>query len=74
MVYMKRSRPFASIKSFPGDNIYLHAKVTANGFVVMADIAVTDEQRAKGLDIKNSFIENKRILFVFDKSVCGVGK
>ena len=55
------------IKSFPGDNIYLHAKVTVNGFEVMADIAVTDEQRAKGLDIKNNLTENQGMLFVFEQ-------
>ena len=51
-------------KSFPGDNIYLHAKVTVNGFEVMADVAVTDEQQAKGLDIKNNLTENQGMLFV----------
>jgi uncharacterized membrane protein (UPF0127 family)/Tfp pilus assembly protein PilF len=55
------------IRSFPGDNIYLHAKVTVNGFDVMADVAVTDEQRAKGLDIKNNLTENQGMLFVFEQ-------
>jgi uncharacterized membrane protein (UPF0127 family) len=43
-------------------------------FGVMADIAVTDEQRAKGLDIKIGFIENQGLLFVFEKFVCRVGE
>ena len=55
------------IKSFPGDNIYLHAKVVANGFDVMADVAVTDEQHTKGLDIKNNLTENQGMLFVFEQ-------
>jgi uncharacterized membrane protein (UPF0127 family) len=55
------------IKSFPGDNIYLHAKVTVNGFDVMADVAVTDEQHTKGLDIKNNLTENQGMLFVFEQ-------
>jgi hypothetical protein len=37
------------IKSFPGDNIYLHAKVVVNGFDVMTDIALTGEQKTKRL-------------------------
>jgi uncharacterized membrane protein (UPF0127 family) len=55
------------INSFPGDNIYLHAKVTVNGFEVMADVAVTDEQHTKGLDIKNNLTENQGMLFVFEQ-------
>jgi uncharacterized membrane protein (UPF0127 family) len=53
------------IKSFPGDNIYLHAKVVVNGFDVMADIALTSEQQTKGLDVKNNLTENQGMLFVF---------
>jgi uncharacterized protein len=55
------------IKSFPGDNIYLHAKVVVNGFDVMADIALTGEQRTKGLDVKNNLTENQGMLFVFQQ-------
>ena len=54
-------------KSFPGDNIYLHAKVTVNGFEVRADIALTGEQQAKGLDIKNNLTENQGMFFVFQQ-------
>jgi hypothetical protein len=53
--YIDKALLHEVIKSFPGDNIYLHAKVTVDGFEVMADVAVTAEQRAKGLDIKNIF-------------------
>jgi uncharacterized membrane protein (UPF0127 family) len=54
-------------KSFPGDNIYLHAKVTVNGFEVRADIALTGEQQGKGLDIKNNLTENQGMFFVFQQ-------
>jgi uncharacterized membrane protein (UPF0127 family) len=54
-------------KSFPGDNIYLHTKVTVNGFEVTADVAVTNEQHTKGLDIKNNLTENQGMLFVFQQ-------
>lgn len=52
---------------FPGDNIYLHAKVTVNGFEVMTDVAVTNEQQTKGLDIKNNLTEDQGMLFVFQQ-------
>ena len=55
------------IKSFPGDNIYLHAKVVVNGFDVIADIALTGEQKTKGLDVKNNLAENQGMLFVFQQ-------
>ena len=55
------------IKSFPGGNIYLHAKVVVNGFDVMADIALTSEQQTKGLDVKNNLTENQGMLFVFQQ-------
>ena len=54
-------------KSFPGDNVYLHAKATINGFPVMADVAYTDEQKTKGLDVKNNLTENQGMLFVFQQ-------
>jgi len=55
------------IKSFPGDNIYLRAKVVVNGFHVIADIALTGEQKTKGLDVKNNLTENQGMLFVFQQ-------
>jgi uncharacterized membrane protein (UPF0127 family)/Tfp pilus assembly protein PilF len=55
------------IKSFPGDNIYLHTKVVVNGFDVMADIALTGKQQTKGLDVKNNLTENQGMLFVFQQ-------
>ena len=53
--------------SFPGDNVYLHAKVTINGFPLISDVAFTDEQKTKGLDIKNNLSENQGMLFVFQQ-------
>jgi len=54
-------------KSFPGDNVYLHAKATINGFDVISDVAFTDEQKTKGLDIKNNLTEDQGMLFVFQQ-------
>ena len=54
-------------QSFPGDNIYLHAKVVVNGFDVMTDITLTGEQQTKGLDVKNNLTENQGMLFVFQQ-------
>lgn len=55
-------------KSFPGDNVYLHAKATINGFDVTSDVAFTDEQKTKGLDIKNNLTEDQGMLFVFQQA------
>ena len=33
----------------------------------MADVAVTDEQQAKGLDVKKNLTENQGMLFVFQQ-------
>ncbi|MGB8934325.1 MAG: tetratricopeptide repeat protein [Candidatus Nitrosopolaris sp.] len=54
-------------ESFSGNNIYLHAKVAVNGFEVRSDIALTGQQQAKGLDIKNNLTENQGMLFVFQQ-------
>jgi uncharacterized membrane protein (UPF0127 family) len=37
-----------------------------NGLVLVADIAATDEQRTKGLSVKDRLGENEAMLFVFD--------
>lgn len=44
---------------------YHQAKVDVNGFEILADIAYTDEQQAKGLSIKDSLNENEGMLFIF---------
>jgi uncharacterized membrane protein (UPF0127 family) len=49
-----------------GSNSYQRVNVTVNGLVLLADISVTDEQRAKGLSVKDGLTENEAMLFVFD--------
>jgi uncharacterized protein len=49
-----------------GSNIYRQVNVTVNGQVLVADIAATDEQRTKGLSVKDRLAENEAMLFVFD--------
>lgn len=50
----------------PNDDRYLKAKVTVEGFVLNADIPVSNELMAKGLAVKNQLKENEAMLFVFD--------
>jgi uncharacterized membrane protein (UPF0127 family) len=45
---------------------YQHVNVTLNGMLLVADIAATDEQRTKGLSVKDRLDENEAMLFVFD--------
>ncbi|MFL6491060.1 MAG: DUF192 domain-containing protein [Nitrososphaera sp.] len=47
-------------------NGYSQANVTVNGVVLVADISASNEQRTKGLSIKDSLAENEAMLFVFD--------
>ncbi len=47
-------------------NGYRQVNVEVNGLVLIADIAATDEQKTKGLAVKNSLAENEAMLFVFD--------
>lgn len=49
-----------------GSNGYRQVNVMVNGLVLVADIAATDEQRTKGLSVKDSLAENEAMLFVFD--------
>ena len=49
-----------------GSNGYRQVKVTVNGLVLVADIAANDEQRTKGLSVKDRLAENEAMLFVFD--------
>ncbi len=50
-----------------GSNGYRQVNITVNGLVLVADIAATDEQRTKGLSVKDRLAENEAMLFVFDK-------
>jgi uncharacterized protein len=49
-----------------GSNGYRQVNVIVNGVVLVADIAATDEQRTKGLSVKDSLAENEAMLFVLD--------
>lgn len=49
-----------------GSDGYRQVNVIVNGLVLVADIAATDEQRTKGLSVKDSLAENEAMLFVFD--------
>ncbi|MEM3065103.1 MAG: DUF192 domain-containing protein [Candidatus Nitrosotenuis sp.] len=46
---------------------YHQAKVDVNGFEIMADIAFTEEQREKGLSIKDTLNEDEGMLFIFQQ-------
>jgi uncharacterized membrane protein (UPF0127 family) len=47
-------------------NGYRQVNVEVNGLVLIADIAATDEQKVKGLSVKDNLEENEAMLFVFD--------
>jgi uncharacterized protein len=49
-----------------GSDGYKHVNITVNGMLLVADIAATDEQRTKGLSVKDRLDENEAMLFVFD--------
>jgi uncharacterized protein len=47
----------------PADR-YLQAKVIVNNFELIADLAITNDQQIKGLDVKDQLRENEGMLFV----------
>jgi uncharacterized protein len=47
----------------PADR-YLQAKVIVNNFELIADLAITNDQQIKGLDVKEQLKENEGMLFV----------
>jgi uncharacterized protein len=47
-------------------NGYQQVNVTVNGVVLLADTAASNEQRTKGLSVKDGLAENEAMLFVFD--------
>jgi uncharacterized membrane protein (UPF0127 family) len=47
----------------PADR-YLQAKVIVNNFELIADLAITNDQQIKGLDVKDQLKENEGMLFV----------
>jgi uncharacterized protein len=50
--------------SIPSDR-YLKAAVSVNGFKLIADLALTQDQQIKGLAIRNHVNESEGMLFVF---------
>lgn len=49
----------------PVNSSYRQVNVTVNGIKLVADIAETNDQRAKGLSVKDTLNENEAMLFVF---------
>ena len=44
---------------------YRQVNLTVNGIELIADVAATNEQRTKGLSVKDALAENQAMLFVF---------
>lgn len=49
----------------PSNSNYQQVNVTINGVELVADVAETNEQRSKGLSVKDTLNENEAMLFVF---------
>jgi hypothetical protein len=47
---------------------YRQVNVTVNGVKLVADVAATNDQRTKGLSVKDTLNENEAMLFVFSKA------
>jgi uncharacterized membrane protein (UPF0127 family) len=47
---------------------YRQVNVTVNSIELVADVAASNEQRTKGLSIKDALAENEAMLFVFDSA------
>jgi uncharacterized membrane protein (UPF0127 family) len=45
---------------------YRQVNITVNGIELVADVAASNEQRTKGLSVKDALGENEAMLFVFD--------
>jgi uncharacterized membrane protein (UPF0127 family) len=43
----------------------IKARIVVNGFAILADIAITDEDQIKGLSIRDQMNENEGMLFVY---------
>jgi uncharacterized protein len=56
-----------TIQEEPLQEKYHQARVNVNGFEIMADIAMTGEQKEKGLSIKDSLKEDEGMLFIFER-------
>jgi uncharacterized protein len=49
------------------NNRYLQARVIVNGFELTADLAITHDQKAEGLAVKDHLKENEGMLFVYEQ-------
>jgi uncharacterized protein len=49
-----------------GIHEYQKVNITVNGKNLIADVSATNEQRTKGLTVKNTLTENEAMLFVFE--------
>jgi uncharacterized membrane protein (UPF0127 family) len=49
----------------PSNNGYRQVNVTLNNATVVADVAATNDQRTKGLSVKDTLSEDEGMLFVF---------
>jgi uncharacterized protein len=47
---------------------YLKSYITINGFELTADLALTNEQKEKGLSVKDKLKESEAMLFIFEES------
>jgi hypothetical protein len=55
------------IENAPKDR-YLQSNVSIDGYNMTADLALTSEQREKGLSVKDKLKEKEAMLFVFEES------
>ena len=58
-------RPIIGQEATSSSSGYKQVNVTLNGVVLRADISANNEQRTKGLSVKDSLAENEAMLFVF---------
>jgi uncharacterized membrane protein (UPF0127 family) len=81
MTYVPVSRTVAEGDPSQGQNVtqpapvddtatggYKKINVMVNGVPLVADLAITGEQRTKGLAVKDSLAENESMLFYFSKA------
>jgi uncharacterized membrane protein (UPF0127 family) len=54
--------------TLPTKNGYRQVNVTVNGVELVADVAINEEQKTKGLAVKDQLNENEAMLFVFTTS------
>ena len=62
----EQNRNFLNDIYIPNDR-YLQARVMVNGFELTADLAITEEQKAEGLAVKDQLKENESMLFVYEQ-------